>query len=125
MGPAPKPISERFWPKVARGKDDECWLWQGQLHHGYGRLRVGSAADGTRGHIFAHRLALLLTGVEVPSGKVVMHLCDVPHCCNPAHLRVAMQADNVRDASEKGRLKGVHDHRGERNPNYRHGGYCK
>jgi hypothetical protein len=35
-----------------------------------------------------------------------MHMCDVRRCCNPAHLRLGTQSENVFDASAKGRLQG-------------------
>jgi len=36
-------------------------------------------------------------------GAVVMHTCDNRLCCNPRHLRLGSQADNVRDMDVKGR----------------------
>src|SRR5690606_41587027 len=29
----------RFWSKVERGSDAECWLWRGTLVEGYGQFR--------------------------------------------------------------------------------------
>lgn len=34
-----------------------------------------------------------------------MHTCDNPPCVNPAHLRVATQADNVADMEQKRRSR--------------------
>jgi DNA invertase Pin-like site-specific DNA recombinase len=36
----------------------------------------------------------------------VLHRCDVRACCNPHHLFIGTQQDNIRDAAEKGRLSG-------------------
>lgn len=32
-----------------------------------------------------------------------MHTCDTPLCCNPRHLRLGTQAENIADMIAKGR----------------------
>lgn len=97
-----KPIEDRYWPKVDRRGPDECWPWKGATTHGgYGVLGVG----GRRGPIVrAHRLALILIGQIVPDGLEVLHSCDNPPCCNPAHLSIGTHKDNFSDAVQKGRV---------------------
>lgn len=78
---------------------DECWIWCGGLtEKGYGFFRVGKRK------LRVHRLALELTGVRVASEDLVLHSCDRPACCNPAHLRVGTHQDNVRDAMDRNRV---------------------
>jgi hypothetical protein len=43
---------------------------------------------------------------------VVMHACDVPACCNPDHLSVGTQKENLADMRAKGR-HGITRHIGE------------
>lgn len=98
-------IVTRFVCKVKQGTESECWPWQAaRFPTGYGQFNAGRDAYGTQDTRYAHRIAFqLATGID-PVGKVVMHACDNPPCCNPAHLRLGTQADNLQDASRKGRL---------------------
>jgi hypothetical protein len=93
-------IVEKFWSRVDVGGSG-CWEWTAgrNIDGGYGRLRL----DG--GLIMAHRLAWILTYGPIPEGLSVCHHCDNPPCCNPSHLFVGTQADNVMDAMKKGRQR--------------------
>jgi hypothetical protein len=98
----------RFWSKVDKRKNDECWPWLASArkkNEGYGAFWL----DGR--HQPASRVALLVSGVDVPAGMVVCHRCDNPTCCNPAHLFVGTPLENNKDKIEKRR-----DTRGERSP---------
>ena len=88
---------ERFWSKVTRGKDHECWLWKGSLNkQGYGLFSVGRARIG------AHRFSWRLTRkCRVPEGKWILHICDNPTCVNPHHLYCGDACDNVADRVER------------------------
>lgn len=87
----------------------ECWLWTGPTNRrGYGRFALPGNIK-----ILAHRAAWIeANGRDIPADKVICHSCDQPLCCNPAHLFVGTQTDNMRDMIRKGR-KVVH--RGEKN----------
>lgn len=84
-------LAARFWAKVDRsGGDLSCWLWRGSLSNaGHGQFRV----DGKT--VPAHRVAVLLSGRELPTGLVVDHLCRERRCVNPAHLEVVTFRENV------------------------------
>lgn len=91
--------AERFWERVEVGEPDECWEWRRARKDGYGWLWVG---DGQCDR--AHRVAWLLTNGEIPADLPhVLHHCDNPPCCNPEHLFVGTNADNVADMCAKAR----------------------
>lgn len=91
-------VMARLWEKIDVRGPDECWPWTGGTNHGgYGHLQEHTG----RRHL-AHRLVIAALPTEV-----VMHSCDNPPCCNPAHLTISTQAQNMRDMVSKGRsLKG-------------------
>jgi hypothetical protein len=96
---ADQPRIERFWSRVDRRSNDECWRWTAALDgKGYGRFRLPA------GNKLAHRIAWELhNGTAVPKGMFVCHSCDNPVCVNPAHLWLGTVHDNIRDRTEKGR----------------------
>jgi len=97
-------VPDRFWSKVEITGADDCWEWQSALNNqGYGRFSLADT-DERRIRVLAHRFAYELTTAEDLRGRMLLHSCDNPPCCNPAHLRPGTQSDNMRDALAKGRL---------------------
>lgn len=98
---------DRFWSKVDKRSDGECWPWLGGTSRkGYGRFRVGSRTDGSTRKVQAHRMAFELSGGVVPPGLFVLHRCDNPCCCNPGHLRVGTHLENMAEMRARGRRVG-------------------
>ena len=86
-----------FWAKVDARQPNECWEWlYSKNGKGYGKFSVN------RRMFYAHRIALEISGAS-SYGICVMHKCDNTSCCNPSHLTVGTQADNVADCVAKGR----------------------
>lgn len=88
-----------FRYKIDDGEDSECWNWQGRKDtHGYGLLSL------SKYEVFlAHRIAFKICNNKDPIGFVVAHKCDNPTCCNPNHLFMATDAENMHDRTSKGR----------------------
>lgn len=98
----------RFWAKVDRRVAAGCWPWLASLlgNDGYGQFTVTTPGGASRKqlHLYAHRVAWIVTHGSIPQGLSVLHRCDTPGCCNPAHLFLGDHTDNMRDAARKGRL---------------------
>lgn len=107
-----KTMDERFWQKVSKNDNESCWEWNAALMNGYGWF-LFSKKDGPK---FAHRVSAFFAGLidNINSELHVLHKCDNTKCCNPAHLFIGTNADNVADRVKKGRTKWI-SHHGETN----------
>lgn len=93
-------VAADFWERTLEAPGG-CWEWQDErTPEGYGRWKAGERLAGTR---VASRVAYVLAKGEIPEGFSVLHSCDNPPCCNPAHLFVGTQGDNRADMLAKGR----------------------
>ena len=106
-------FAEWFWSMV-RHDADGCWRWLGGSDgKGYGRVWEG------RRYTRAHRRAYELENGAIPTGLWVLHRCDHPRCCNPAHLWLGTNADNTADRGAKGRSARGDTHGARRHPDRR------
>jgi hypothetical protein len=90
---------QKFWSRVDRRGDDECWSWLGSFDKdGYGQIWDGHAKKGRR----AHKMSAAIHFGE-RDGHVVCHTCDNPECTNPKHLFYGTVRDNNDDKMAKNR----------------------
>jgi HNH endonuclease len=92
----------RFERKYIPEPNSGCWLWLGALHEGgYGEFRErNSGTKRIRAHVFSYRY---YKG-EIPTGKFVLHTCDIRCCVNPDHLYAGTKKQNTADASRRQRF---------------------
>jgi len=96
------PEATRFLKRVDMKEKKDCWEWQGSRNrkqwHGQWRNKAGQIE-------LAHRAAWRLFTSDIPEGLCVLHRCDNPVCCNPDHLFLGTQADNLKDMWRKKRAR--------------------
>jgi len=99
----PKKVSAFLSFVDSSGGPDACWPWQGCCNRdGYGAYEVKGK------YIGAHRMAYQLKFGPIDKGVQVNHNCpngDLPSCCNPAHLWLGTQHENILDMERKGRAR--------------------
>ncbi len=102
---------EYFWNNIKKDTITGCWNWKGNMFNtGYGQFKNKRMANGRP--IGASRAAwLLFRKADLKRFEFVCHRCDNPRCCNPDHLFVGTQKQNMEDCVEKVRIN-----RGEDRP---------
>lgn len=80
-------------------KTDDCWLWtKCTTEAGYGCVRIKGQ------FYYLHKLMFRLFVNKTYDG-VLRHKCDNPTCCNPQHLEIGSQIDNIDDMWKRNRAK--------------------
>lgn len=88
-----------------------CHLWLGFLDRdGYGRFSIGKKSYAT------HRFIWEIHNGKIPKGMTIDHICRVPKCVNPNHLRLATSSQNAANRNKTSRntsgYKGVSKKKG-------------
>lgn len=88
-----------LWDVDVRGPDD-CWDWLAPVNNGgYGYFWDKSS----KSVVLAHRRAWERVNGAIPHGASILHSCDNPACCNPAHLRCGDAKANAQDVKDRNR----------------------
>lgn len=85
-----------------------CWEWIHATTKGYGRKRVNGKP------VTVTRIVYEMFKGPLQPGQGVLHSCDNPPCCNPAHLFAGDQLVNNQDKASKGRAPIGEGHKNSR-----------
>lgn len=88
------PLMIRFFSKVNKGSDEECWPWLGSTGRGGHGIFIGQNA---------HRWYYKQVVGPVPDDMVLSHQCDIPACVNPKHLLITTNVGNIKEMWSRGR----------------------
>ena len=90
----------RFWEKVNKNNQDQCWAWVGGLRSQkdkYGSIKINSKA------YLPHRISWIIHNKVIPDGLCILHKCDNRLCVNPDHLFLGTRQINTQDMVHKNR----------------------
>jgi hypothetical protein len=116
LGPTKDEIDREIQRQAWLGEDlDSILSGEGVVHHesgcilslnGYADCRPRKRIKGRREPLY--RITYRLYYGSLEPGVPVMHLCHVPLCINPFHLRAGSNSENMQDAEtrSKGRWPG-------------------
>lgn len=93
-------LSTRIKNNVCIDNVSGCWVWSGYVDK-YGMMSF-------RGKKYrVHKLAYAVFHTDIEEQTIVCHHCDNPSCCNPEHLFLGTQLDNMQDMIKKGRNENI------------------
>lgn len=90
------PMEKRFQKFVSEPDENGCQMWEGSIGSGgYGIFTIKGV------QVYAHRIALRLSGVAIPERMTVDHDrskgCSTNRACvNPDHLTIVSRGENAR-----------------------------
>lgn len=83
-----KAIEERFWIKVDKKGEEDCWCWcaatvkggSGERKLTYGVIGTDRNASGNPKVLLAHRVSWEMHNGPIPEGKYIDHICHNTLC---------------------------------------------
>lgn len=94
-------LKEELLKNIIINKETNCWEWTGKKR-GFKTFLYGLMCKYNQ-NIYCHRLSYYLYNGDIPDKMFVCHKCDNPSCCNPEHLFLGTNGENMHDCYLKGR----------------------
>jgi hypothetical protein len=92
LRPILRTVEDRFWAKVDRRGNDECWEWTGHFSaSGYGFFQNAKRGKTRPAHRIAYELHF---GITVAAELQVDHRCRNRRCVNVNHLQLVSNKEN-------------------------------
>jgi len=92
MEKATLPFDRRFWARVAKGSENECWNWTGAVtNHGYPALRIGVDSRTASARRYAYEQVRGVVDVEPDQDWIFRGSCRNRRCVNPAHTEPTLR----------------------------------
>ena len=99
-------IINRFWEKVEKKENNECWLWNACCNNiGYGKFAINGKTNSS------HRVSFEIHHKRfILNEMCILHKCDNRKCVNPYHLSEGTIQDNHIDMINKKRHRYGENH---------------
>ena len=94
-------LRERIERHLYYDPNTGCWLWTRATRNGYGVLGYEKKT------FYVHRESYRIFNGQLKEGLFVCHHCDTRVCCNPDHLFLGTQKDNMVDMCKKDRRSSI------------------
>ena len=108
-------LLNRFLQRIDIDAKTGCWNWTGsRLKNGYGQIWVGGDQVVIRTHQLAYDLYCYPEREQGNPDHFVLHKCHNPACCNPEHLYLGSNQQNMNDMTGAGRETRGSRHRGSK-----------
>lgn len=85
---------KRVFKKIKINNETGCWDWLGFTSQGYGQIRINKKLYRIHRFMYAWLVS------PIPNGKgknipVLNHICNNRSCCNPLHLELISDTENI------------------------------
>ena len=87
---------KRIFAKISINNSTKCWNWRGSLdQQGYGMVWYKERCERIHRVLYAYFVEPIPRGTKKREFAQIHHTCNNTTCCNPSHLKLVTQKENV------------------------------